>query len=117
MSLERDIVRELQKQTKLLQSIADKLGVVRPEKKSVDLGNDLVVSIRKDHIEHTVTEEDSTLPRQLPAASIESPAGEIGSGQPFEENESGKPNGPLLTPEQLAAFKDFDPFARSKGRR
>lgn len=107
-SQDTKLLRAILSELKLLN---DRLGVERPKQKTVDLGNDLVVSVTRNAIEHTVTSEDSLLPRQVQAESLEpEPVNQAGGGKPFradEDEENGKPYGPLLTEAQLANFKGF----------
>src|SRR5262245_53407438 len=106
MSYDKDILRELKKQTQILQALADHWGVPKPEKnKTVTLDNDLVVSITKNAIEHTVTAEDSAVPRQVRPDPPE-PDPNIGSGVPFRGDDKttatpGEPFGPRLAEEHM----------------
>src|SRR5262245_26454777 len=103
-SAEKDIVKELRKQTAILQAIADKLGVERPKQKTVTLDNDLVVSVRKDFLTGETTTEDSSLPRQIQSDGQDEPV-TVPGGEPFRGDEKKPTQGITLSPEQLAQFQ------------
>lgn len=80
-------IRELVKIRRLLEAIADRVGVEKPEKKSVKIDNDLVVSITRDHVTHETVGDDSLIPSQLHPHERAAMAGTLGAQKPIAKSE------------------------------